>query len=292
MQPAQDIPGSRALAKCRVKSDRAADRRAGQNGRMPWTFSHPAAVLPLRRFAPRYLSLPALMCGSIAPDVGYYLGRFDVAAYAHTAAGSVVAGVPIALACLLLFYLLRRPLWFLLPHPHRSAVAPLIKSTPWRQKSFWFAAVPSLLIGVWTHNIWDSFTHLSGWMVERVPLLQEAVLRLGGKVWPVHHLLQHLSTVVGAAALAIAYVSWLRRQPRAQLAFSDPGDLTRYIAVLAAAVVSVAVAFPVAHRASHLFRPHLSYEILIVQLAIHASTVLAVIVLLYSAVYAIVARNR
>ena len=28
---------------------------------MPWTLAHPAAILPLRRFAPRWLSLPALI---------------------------------------------------------------------------------------------------------------------------------------------------------------------------------------------------------------------------------------
>ncbi len=47
---------------------------------MPWTFAHPAAVLPLRPL--KRLSFGALVVGSIAPDIGYYLGRFDLAAAA------------------------------------------------------------------------------------------------------------------------------------------------------------------------------------------------------------------
>ena len=261
---------------------------------MPWTFSHPAAVLPLRRFAPKYLSLPALMCGSMAPDVGYYLSRYDLASYAHTAVGSVVAGVPVALACLLLFYVLRRPLWFLLPQPHRSATEPLLNSAPWRQKSFWLAAVISALIGVWTHTIWDSFTHYNGWMVVRVSALHGHHITLGSAVLPAHRILQHLSTVMGAAVLAIAYVSWLRRQPRvvAEPGSNGRGDGLRYIAAIAAVIFSVAVAYPIAQRTSLTFSPGLVLEVLFVQLAIHAGTVLAVIVFLYSAVYAVVTRAR
>jgi len=259
---------------------------------MPWTFSHPAAVLPLSRFAPKYLSLPALMCGSMAPDFGYYVGQYEVAGYAHSAAGSVVAGLPLGLACLLLFYLVRRPVWFLLPQPHRSAVAPLLESAPWRDKWFWLVAVVSVMIGVWTHNIWDSFTHYYGWMVMRIPPLQNSTVQLGGVVWPAHRVLQHISTVVGAAALAFAYFSWLRRQPRTQRAAAGGGDLFRYLVVFAAVALSVAVAFPLAVRASRMFGPNLTFEALIVQLAIQTGTVLGAIVLLYSAVYAGVAQRR
>lgn len=263
-----------------------------QNAPMPWTFSHPAAVLPLRRFVPGYLSLPALMCGSLAPDVGYYLDQYDIAGYAHTAAGSVVAGVPLALACLLLFYLVRRPLWFLLPQPHRSAISPLLESAPWRAKSFWLIAPVSALIGVWTHNFWDSFTHYGGWMALRIPLLQETIVRVGGVGIPASRVLQHLSTVAGAAVLAIAYSSWLRRQPRSQPVAAAGGDFSRYFAVIAAAAVSVAVAFPFAERASRSFRPDIAYEGLIIQLAIRGGAAFGAILLLYSAVYALVAQRR
>jgi hypothetical protein len=260
---------------------------------MPWTFAHPAAVLPLARWAPKYLNLPALVCGSLAPDVLYYADEFEVAGYAHTAVGSVVAGLPLGLLCLLFFYLLRRPLWFLLPQPHRSAVAPLLESTPWRGKWFWLVAIVSTLIGVWTHNIWDSFTHYNGWMVLRIPLLWDWTLWVGNRALQAHRVLQLLSSALGALVLVLAYFSWLRRQPRSRAQLRDRGELFRYGALAGAALVSVAVAFPFAHDAALdlSYYGHLSYEMLASQLLIRAGTVFALIVLLYSAVYGVVARN-
>jgi len=58
---------------------------------MPWTFVHPAAVLPLRKyFANRHL-FGAVVVGSISPDFGYYVGRFDMATTAHTLLGLLIS---------------------------------------------------------------------------------------------------------------------------------------------------------------------------------------------------------
>jgi hypothetical protein len=48
---------------------------------MPYPLAHPAAVLPLRRLCPRRLSFPALVVGSLCPDVGYPLG---VSRFSHS----------------------------------------------------------------------------------------------------------------------------------------------------------------------------------------------------------------
>ena len=258
---------------------------------MPWTFSHPAAVLPLRRLTPTYLNLPALMCGSMAPDLGYFINEWETAGYAHTAAGSVVVGVPLGLACLLMFYLLRRPLWFLLPQPHRSAVAPLLESAPWRGRP-WFPVVAavSVLLGVWTHNFWDSFTHEGGWMVQRIPPLRDSFVSLGVIVVPACRFLQLISSLVGAAALAIAYLAWFRRQPRS--APATRADAVRYVAAIVAAATSVVVAYPIALRTAQTFSGDYAVQVLVVQIAIRAVTALALILLVYSAVYAVAARRR
>jgi hypothetical protein len=65
-----------------------------RNFAMPWTLSHPAAVLPLRRLTPQPLDFPALVIGSMTPDIGYYINRFDLANFAHTLPGSVFACLP------------------------------------------------------------------------------------------------------------------------------------------------------------------------------------------------------
>src|SRR5437762_2617545 len=55
---------------------------------MPFPLAHPAAVLPLRRYCPRFLSFPALVIGSIAPDFGYCFGDLNVEDLSHRSPGS------------------------------------------------------------------------------------------------------------------------------------------------------------------------------------------------------------
>lgn len=50
---------------------------------MPFPVAHPAAVSPLRRYCPRYLCFPALVAGSLAPDVGYVFGHRHVDWFSH-----------------------------------------------------------------------------------------------------------------------------------------------------------------------------------------------------------------
>jgi hypothetical protein len=38
---------------------------------MPFPLAHPVAVLPFRRYCPRFFSLPALVAGSLVPDYGH-----------------------------------------------------------------------------------------------------------------------------------------------------------------------------------------------------------------------------
>src|SRR5258708_34311473 len=92
---------------------------------MPWTFVHPAAVLPLRKyFANRHL-FGAVVVGSISPDFGYYVGRFDMATTAHTLLGLLIVCLPTGLALLVLIRILHRPGANLLPQPHLQPIRPL-----------------------------------------------------------------------------------------------------------------------------------------------------------------------
>src|SRR3954454_14133397 len=97
---------------------------------MPCTFSHPLAVVPLRRFCPERLNFAALVIGSMSPDFGYYVRQFRLASFAHTMLGSVAVCLPSGLLTVGLFSLLRQPLCFILPQPHRAAVMPLTVREP------------------------------------------------------------------------------------------------------------------------------------------------------------------
>jgi hypothetical protein len=177
---------------------------------MPWTFSHPAAVLPLRRFVgPQRLSWLALVIGSLSPDLPYYLGRFQL--NAHLPAGIFGVALPLGFLLLIATRWLRRPVARLLPEPHRAlalascdASARLdFASLPW--------LVLSLLLGAFTHVAWDAFTHANGFMVVRVPVLAATLFSIGGQRILVFNVLQHLSTALGLLLLGLAYRAHLRR---------------------------------------------------------------------------------
>ena len=206
---------------------------------MPWTFAHPAAVLPLRRFCPAPLNFTALVIGSISPDLGYHLYRKDLALLGHSLQGSLLVCLPAGLLVLALLCLMRRPLWYLLPEPHRTAFSPLVVERLSIGPAAVFAAGVSIVLGAWTHIAWDALTHGNGWIVLRVPLLQAPLFRLGGYLFPVHHVLQHLSSYLGAAILVAAYRRWLRRAPL-RVAGIQPEDIPRRRLIIACMAIAAA----------------------------------------------------
>src|SRR5262245_18763262 len=180
---------------------------------MPWTFAHPAAVIPLRRYCPAPLNFPALVIGSMTPDLGYHILRKDVALYAHTLEGSLLVCLPAALVLLALLCLSRKPLWYLLPQPHRDAFAPMANARLALGSGAVLAAAASVVLGSWTHILWDALTHNDGWIVVRVPMLQEHLLRMGGVNLYPYNILQHLSTALGVTVMVAVYWRWLSRTP-------------------------------------------------------------------------------
>ncbi len=198
---------------------------------MPWTFAHPAAILPLRPLCPRWLSLPGLILGAMAPDLSYYIGMHGAwSAFCHTLTGILIACLP---ACLLMLALLQRlaqPLTVLLPEPHRALVREQLRPPA---RAAWVnlaVAVLSILLGAATHVLWDSFTHQGRWGAELLPDLDDSQPQLT-------HLLQHLSSVVGVVALVIAYRRTLRKRPPAPAGAAHGGRLRLLLACLAAALV-------------------------------------------------------
>ena len=145
---------------------------------MPWTLSHPAIVLPLRRLSPQPLDFAALVIGSMTPDIGFYIHRFDLSTFAHTLPGSFLACLPTGVVLLFFYYLFCRPVCYALPSPHRQALLPLCPDFP-TELTRWGIILPSILLGAWTHNFWDAFTHEHGWFVDRIPWLQQPVLQIG-----------------------------------------------------------------------------------------------------------------
>ena len=184
---------------------------------MPWTFAHPAAVLPLRRWCGASgLSFAGLVAGSISPDLLYYVGRFDLGRHTHTPLGILLLCVPLGWLALTAARAMREPVARLLPEPHRSALLAISdEAAPSCSRDGRLAAtlrlVASLALGAATHVVWDAFTHDHRFFVEQWPVLRTPLFPLLGGEVRVFGVLQYASSVLGVAALAIAYARWLRR---------------------------------------------------------------------------------
>ncbi|MGW4065277.1 DUF4184 family protein [Amycolatopsis sp. NPDC004747] len=167
---------------------------------MPFTLSHPAAVLP---FAKRPLVPSALVAGSVAPDVFWFVPRLlpDVGlSKTHEFASALWLDPLIALLLLAVFHIVfKRPLLALAPRPLAER---LPRHFGWRRPG-WIAL--SLVLGAFTHVGWDAFTHESGgFAFLRVPLVTGV---------DVGRLIQLVSTIAGAAVLAWWLVRWYRGAP-------------------------------------------------------------------------------
>src|SRR5215831_8687099 len=167
---------------------------------MAFPLAHPAAVLPLRRI--KWLSFPALVVGAVVPDLGYVF--FQLADFSHQALGSIVFGLPVGGLILGAFYGARTPVVTRMPRTLRRSVL-LVCERP--LGPLWIAVL-SLLIGIWTHLVWDSFTHNDGWVVEHLPILLTPLFEFSGRTARVCNLLWYGSSFVGAGWLFFAFEKW------------------------------------------------------------------------------------
>jgi hypothetical protein len=166
---------------------------------MPYPLAHPAAILPFRRYCPRYFSFPALVIGSLTPDIGYCFGQLHVDWFSHRfLAGAFGFCLPVGLLLLLVFYAIRSPVASILPARYRPAFLPLCRHPAGSP----LAIVVSLLIGAWTHQFLDSITHRDGWVVEQLPMLQSSLPWVGHEL-EFCDLLYAVFTFLGVAWLAV-----------------------------------------------------------------------------------------
>lgn len=170
---------------------------------MPFTLSHPAAILPLRRLQP--LRTVPLVLGAMAPDFSHYLPTSVRTWFpdTHNLAASWRVCVPLCLAIIGGCYLLRAPLTALMSSRARRLCLAAIE--PFGKRPLeWLLAPFSILIGAWSHLLWDSFTHGNGWMVRHYAVLH-ANFTIGPYDTSVNRVLQYLSSVAGLAILAVWY---------------------------------------------------------------------------------------
>jgi hypothetical protein len=168
---------------------------------MPFTLAHPAAVLPLKHYCPRPLNFCALVVGSLAPDAGYCFERLNWDELSHHFIGSFTFDLLASLVILLFIYALRHPLLGWLP----GRLKPLLLPQCWQPVPPPVVMLISILIGVWTHLILDSFTRNQGWMAVQFPVLQVSLGTLHQHNFQVCRILWYLFSFMGITGVCLAY---------------------------------------------------------------------------------------
>lgn len=219
---------------------------------MPFPLAHPALVLPLRRFCPRWLSFPALVIGSISPDLSYLFARWGADGLAHRPLAGFLFSVPAGLVFLGGLYFASHlavrllPSWFGTAGGNPRAefsFRGLFQGRRW-QVSLMIILL-SLLVGTASHVLWDSFTHKTGWLARGVPLLQAPLFSLFGRTIRPHHLLWYVSSFGGAACIAYAWQRWRERAP----SVPELGTAQRVLRSILLSLILVPIA-----AVHHLFR--------------------------------------
>ncbi|HEY6936512.1 MAG TPA: DUF4184 family protein [Terriglobales bacterium] len=179
---------------------------------MPFTFSHPAAVLPAARTR---LVLSALVIGSMAPDFEYFLAPYSRSW--HEVPGIFLYCLPVSFLVLLLFHVVAKwPLLALFPRAWQAKlVRPARGFRPWPASNL-LPAIVSLALGILTHVAWDNCTHATGWLALHLPVMNRVILQYHDHYLALYKAAQHGSTVLGAVVLAVAIARWYRRTPAAK----------------------------------------------------------------------------
>jgi hypothetical protein len=172
---------------------------------MPFTFSHPAIVLPLTYLPRQWFSLTGLVIGSLTPDFEYFFRMRIKSNYSHTIDGLFWFDLPLGLLFAFIFHnIVRDSLFDNFPSILKSRFL-AFRHFDWNGhfKKKWFVVTISILIGAASHIFWDGFTHDHGYFVQTIPALQNSMNFLGGQI-PILKILQHSSTFIGGLVIAYA----------------------------------------------------------------------------------------
>jgi hypothetical protein len=219
---------------------------------VPFTGSHPAAVLPLIWLTRGRLALApsALVVGSMVPDLPYFAPLPLERRLTHQLTGVLTVDIALGLAVLLAWHALLAPAAVALaPDALRARLGPggpaTVRTVLGTPRAVVGAAV-SLVVGALTHVGWDAFTHPDGWGVLHVQWLASSEGRLNGYRWA-----QYLSGISGLAVLAGWAVRRWRRTapvhpPRTRVPAAGPVARTAALATVAlpATVVGLTAGLP------------------------------------------------
>jgi len=166
---------------------------------VPFTVSHAVAALPFLRTP---LPVAALVIGTMAPDLPYFLPLGVPRDFSHSLLGVVTIDLAVGIVALLAWvFLLRAPVLDYAPAWLRERMPARERATvPW--------VLLALVVGALTHLAIDTLTH-EGSLDAVFPVF---ALEIGP--WSVSNYVHFVVSVIGAVILAVWVRRWVARTAR------------------------------------------------------------------------------
>lgn len=206
------------------------------NGDVPFTISHAAAALPLRR---AHLVVSALVAGTFAPDLEYFIRLVPGGGWGHTLPGIFGMSLPLGLAALWIFHrLVKMPLACLLPASVRARLTRQLLPFRFGPPRRFLHIVISLLIGIATHIGWDACTHPQYGLVAHIRFLWIPVHLpvLGWEPW--FDVLQLISSCLGLTIVIAWCFLWYHRTKPDIEPPANPFTSTQRVVVVCLGIVA------------------------------------------------------
>jgi hypothetical protein len=176
---------------------------------MPFTFSHPAIVLPLKKMKPAWFSLTGLVIGSMSPDMLYFLQMSGEEDYGHTLPGLFVFDLPATLLLTLVFHLwVRNTLILYLPSPLNRKFAKYLPQNIWLfLRKNWYVVLVSGLVGAISHLLWDQLSNTQGWVYQQAPDFFGRQVNIGPFTYPVNVYIDYTGSLLGLLVIGWVFVN-------------------------------------------------------------------------------------
>jgi hypothetical protein len=195
---------------------------------MPFTPTHALAVVPLARL--RFFAPSALVIGSMIPDLPMFLGGTPSYDTTHSWIWGPLCCLPYGVLSFVLFRLGRGPALGFAPRTVRCRLAAYAPSRLRMSAMAWCAVGLSIAVGVWTHILWDSFTHEGRWGSELLPVLARPWLTVGAHPFPGYKVLQHGSSAIGLPLLGVVVARRYARAPGSDRSVAAASHTRRVVA--------------------------------------------------------------
>jgi len=206
---------------------------------MPFTPAHVAAVIPLRKR--EALVWSALVVGSIAPDFEYFLDLAPGHRMGHSFPGVFTFTLPAALFVLWLFHaVMKRPMVELMPAPLEMRLLPRLRTFHFGGTKQFLQILLSLMIGIATHLLWDSFTHPGTWVTGNIAWFDVTVHAPWLGITARYSVLQYASSIFGLVVMGYVCLAWYRRAQPVEGVASRLSPLRKLLVWISMSVVATA----------------------------------------------------